>query len=153
MTAHGTITEDKAGATATIGFSECIKTLLLQMICTNIYQAKIAFGHRRKWIEIWTFLHRLIEKTLGTFDRPCYKIYLFHIDSQNMQSQNATHLQDIDTQCIFFHWQAFLGLVYRPLSICNVRELALNWDIAFRKRRFLTKYRYGSVLNANFIPL
>ena len=152
MTAHGTITEDKTGATATIGFSECIKTLLLQMICANIYQAKIAFGHRRKWIEIWTFLHRLIEKTQGTLDRPCYKICLFHIDSQNMQSQNITHLQDIDIRYIFFHWQAFWVCI-PPLSICNVWELALNWDIACRKRRFLTMYRYGSVLNANFIPL
>ena len=51
MTAHGTTTEDKAGATATIGFSERIKTLLLQMICTNIYQD--SFGYRRNWIEIW----------------------------------------------------------------------------------------------------
>ena len=114
MTAYDTTTKDKAGATATIGVSECIKTLVFQMIDTNIYQAKIAFRHRRKWIEIWTFLHRLIEKTLGTFDRPCYKICLFHTDSQNMQSQNVTYLQDIDIRCIFFHWQAFCDKYTTP---------------------------------------
>ena len=44
MTAHGTTTEDKADTTGTIGFSECIKTLLFQSICTYVYQANIAFG-------------------------------------------------------------------------------------------------------------
>ena len=37
MTAHGTTTEGKGGTTATLGFSECFKKLLFQMI----YQAVV----------------------------------------------------------------------------------------------------------------
>ena len=41
------------------------KDALMQTIYTDIYQAEKWFGHRRIWIKNFTFLHRLIGKTLG----------------------------------------------------------------------------------------